>query len=376
MKKPRRVGVSGKRVRAGARLGCPTSAARVKRMLCAATGIGALSIAALLGAFAGPVVTAAMAAQVSVVNVALHQAAGRVVLCVTKDTILAATVDDGTTAASSAANEVAARPPAIVPIGSGRLAVVMGAADWTRDAAGKPTALDEQLPALVKKAATSAGKVDPLNPGANDIESIGITVLEFVRPFVEDIHYKLDLATDTPLVEILLAGFTPGYGPEIWDLRYRVQQKNLGGDYWSTQPMRPSYYQLYPPEKGQPKTFIEAQYPAKLKPLDLARAAQSDPAIGRIRSSSPDINNAVMQIVNGDSAKAATRPAEDFLRLAIPALAGERAKLAMAAVDEYGKFQWVLAPGNLPPAPAETSTPTFRPREVQTDRPSLGLPGK
>ncbi len=113
--------------------------------------------------------------------------------------------------------------------------------------------------------------------------------------------------------------------------------------------------QLYPPEKGQPRTFIEAQYPAKLTPLNLARAAQSDPGVIRIRSSSQEISEAVTAILNGESNKAATRPAEDFLRLAIPVVAGAQAKLAVAAIDQQYRFQWLLAPENAPPAPAETN---------------------
>ena len=242
-------------------------------------GAGTLVLAALLGVFAPLVAPPATAAQVRAVNIVLKQATGRVVFCVTKDTIVVAAVDDGAPAASRAPGGEAPRPPAIVPLGEGRMAVVMGAADWTRDETGKPTLLDEELPALMRKAFTVAGKIDPQNPSADDIESIGVTLLEFVRPFVTDIHYKLDLPADQPLIEVLLADYAAGYGPEIWDLRYRVQQQNLGSDYWDTRPMRPSYYQLYPPEKGQPRTFIEAQYPAKLAPLGLARAAQSDPAV-------------------------------------------------------------------------------------------------
>jgi hypothetical protein len=355
MKKPRRTGVAGKFLYCGA---------------------GLLGLAALIGVLVSPAALPAGAAQVRAVNIALRQAIGRVVFCVTKDTILVAAVDDGGASAPLAPGGLAPRLPAIVPLGAGRIAVVMGATDWTRDDPDKPTLLDEELPALARKAFNSTATADPLNQSASDIEAFGITVLEFIRPFVDDIHYKLDLAADKPLVEVLLAGYTEGYGPEIWDLHYRVQQRNLGSDYWETRPMRPAYYQLYPPDKGQPRTFIEATYPAKLAPLGLVRAARSDPAIGRIRSASQDTNEAVTSILNGESTKAATRPTEDFLRLAIPALSGAQAKLAVAALDQRYKFQWVLAPENAPPAPAETSAQpgTLRQQE-QTERPSLRRAG-
>jgi hypothetical protein len=352
MNKPRRVGVSGKFLWCGA---------------------GVFGLAVLLGAFAPASAPMAKAAQVRLATIALRQAIGRVVFCVTKDTIVIAAVDDAAAPSSLAPGGAPARPPAIAPIGAGRVAVVLGAAEWTRDD-GKPMLLEQELPAMGRKVFNSSEKINPLDQSANDIEAIGVTVLEFVRPYVEDMHSKLALAADEPLFEILLAGYTDGYGPEIWDLKYRVQQKNLGNDYWDTRPMRPAYYQLYPPEKGQPRTFVEAQYPPKLTPLGLTRAAQSDPAVAPIRNSSPEINAAVTAILNGESTKAATRPAEDFLRLAIPVVAGAQAKLAVGAIDQQQRFQWLLAPENLPPAPPPASTPPGQ-RTEQTDRPSLRRAG-
>jgi hypothetical protein len=353
MNKPRRVGLTG------------------KFLLC---GLGVVALASLLGALLPP----AKAAQVRLATIALRQAIGRVVFCVTKDTIVIAAVDDAAAAALRAPSGAPARPPAIAPIGAGRVAVVLGAAEWTRDD-GKPMLLEQELPAMARKVFNSSEKISPLDQSANDIEAIGVTALEFLRPYVEDIHSKLTLAADEPLFEILLAGYTDGYGFEIWDLKYRVQQKNLGNDYWDTRPMRPSYYQLYPPEKGQPRTFIEAQYPPKLTPLGLARAAQSDPAVAPIRNSSQEINAAVTAILNGESIKAATRPVEDFLRLAMPVVAGAQAKLAVGAIDQQQRFQWLLAPENLPAAPAETSVQPTQPgqptRTEQTDRPSLRRAG-
>ena len=346
--------------RADSSAGDPRSG--VRRLICAAIVVTLLALT-----------TASAGAQLSVAAISLHQTTGRVVLCVTKDTILVAAVDAGTTVSAKTLGAATGRPPAIVPLGTGRIGVVMGATDWTRNDA-KPTLLDEQLPTLVKQAFTATKKVDPLNPSADDIESIGISILEYLRPWVSDIHYKLDLGKDDPIVEILLAGYTQGYGPEIWDLRYRVQQKNLVGDYWETQPLRPAYYQLYPPEKGEPKTFIEAQYPARVEPLGLLRATQSDPAVGRMGSSSPAVTAAVASIVKGESVKADTRSAEDFMRLAIPALAGAQSKkMTMAAINEQSNFQWVLGPeGQAAPPPQQTTVQPDRPREVQTERPTLG----
>jgi hypothetical protein len=323
-----------------------------------------LTLVALLAAlmlWSAPVMQAAPQERAG--EMAIRQATGRVVFCVTKDTIIIAAVDGGGAPGS--------RPPAIQPLGAGRVAVVLGAVDWTRGGADKPTQLDAELEAMVRKVVGAASKADPLDQAANDIETIGVTLLDFVRPLITVIHHKLDLAADEPLIEVLLAGYTEGYGPEIWSLRYRVQQRNLGNDYWDTRPMRPAYYQLYPPEKGQPRTFLEAQYPPKLAPLGLLRATQSDAAVGRIRSSSQQINEAVTAILNGESTKAEARPVEDFLRAALPVVAGAQAKSAIGALDQTFRFQWLLAPEDARPV----TTTDAPPQPTEPERPSLRRAG-
>jgi hypothetical protein len=300
-------------------------------------------------------------------DMVIQEAAGRVVFWVAKDAIILAATDQGPEAGTRPPAGLPPRMPAVAPLGAGRVAVLLGAVDWTREGADKTTHLDAELPGLVQQVVRAATRADQLDQ-ATDVESIGVILLEFLRPLAGSIHHKLDLAASEPLVELLLAAYTEGYGPEVWSLHYRVQQRNLGNDYWDTRPLRPAYYQLYPPERGQPQTFVEAQYPPKAAPLGLLRAAQSDAAVARIRTSSEEINKAVTEILNGQSRKADTRPATEFLRAAIPALAGGQAKLAIATVDQQYRFQWVLAPEDAPPAPSE-SQPDARPPEPE--RPSL-----
>lgn len=319
-------------------------------------GTRCLVFAALLAALMfSPTQVVQAAPQLRPSEVVVKQAAGRVVFCVTRDTILVTSVEGGGAPGS--------RPPAITPLGAGRVAVVLGAVDWTLGAADKLTQLDAELPRLAETA-TRASTRDVQADQAGDIESIGVALLEFVRPMIREIHHKLALAADEPLIELLLAGYVEDYGPEIWSLRYRVEQRNLGNDYWDTRPLRPAYYQLYPPEKGQPHTFVEAQYPPKLPPLGLLRATQNDPQLQRIRSSSEEINEAVTAILNGESKKAAARPTADFLRAALPLIAGSGAQLAIAALDEQFRFQWLLAPEDPRPVPTDTRPP-------EPERPSL-----
>jgi hypothetical protein len=293
-------------------------------------------------------------------EVVIKQAAGRVVLCVTGDTILVASIDGGGAPGS--------RPPAITPLGAGRLAVVLGAADWTIGDASKPSQLDAELARLVREA-TRPPSGDPQGEQASDIESIGVTVLEYLRPMVNEIHRKLDLAADEPLLELVLAGYVRDYGPEIWRLRYRVQQRHFGNDYWDTRPLRPAYEQLYPPEKDQPQTFIETQYPPRLAPLGLLRATQTNSQLQRVRTSSEDVSKAIDSVLAGESRKAAARPVAEFLRAAIPVLAGSQASLAIGALDESDRFQWLLAPAD--PLPAPTDSEPGRPQEPEPQRPSL-----
>jgi hypothetical protein len=296
-------------------------------------------------------------AQLVPAGMTIRYAAGRVVFCVAKDAILVSTV---------AAGAPGARMPPIVPLGGGRVAVILGAADWTKGGAEKATQLDSELPGLVRQNLRAASTAEQLDQ-ANDIETLGLSLLEFVRPLIGEIHHKLDLAPNEPLVEVLLAGYTEGYGPEIWSLRYRVQQRNLGNDYWDTRAMRPAYYQLFPPEKGQPQTFVEAKFPSGAAPLALVRAIQSDAATGRIRGSSEQMNEAVTHVLNGESKKAAAAPVAEFLRAVIPAIAGNQANLAIASVDERYRFQWVVAPEEPLPQPQE-SDPNA---PAEPERPSL-----
>jgi hypothetical protein len=337
--------------------------ARVAIEFCTAGALGWV----LLGAFVPrPARAAGAAAQVRVPNAVFKQAAGRVAFCVAKGAIIIAVADGG---------GAGSRPPAVQPVGAGRVAVVLGAADWTGDD-GKLTQLDAELPTIARQVFNATATKNPLDQSASDIEAVGVTLLEFLRPLVSDIHYKLNLAANEPLIEVLLAGYTEGYGPEIWDLHYRVQQQSFGPDYWETRPMRPAYYQLYPPEKGQPRTFVEVQYPAKLAPLGLARAAQSDAQVERIRNSSLQMNAAITAVLNGESVKADARPVEDFVRLAMPVIAGPQAKLAIGAIDEQTHFQWLLAPEDARSAPTETKANQAPPgQQTQTDRPSLRRAG-
>lgn len=288
---------------------------------------------------------------------------GHIVWCVTKDSILIAAVPGG--------GEVGSHLPSIVPIGSFRIGVLLGAVDWMQGSAGKTVRIDSQLPQAIAKATrrpTDQGtqnRPDPNQP--TDIEQIGVGTLELLRPLVGDIHTKLDMKPNEPLVELLLADYVENYGPEIWSLQYHIKQEDLGNGFWDTRIQRPAYYQLYPPEKGSARTFMESQYPPDLPPMGMVqRLAQNDPAVARFRSSSSAADLALKTIADGHSDKALGAPVADFLRSVLPALSGTPSSLVLAKIDAMRGFQWLIPPAELPPPPSQTDS-----KPVEPGAPSL-----
>jgi hypothetical protein len=296
-------------------------------------------------------------------EIVANLAAGRVLFLVARDAILVATVEGQA--------EPGSQPPAIISVNSGRIGVVLGANEWSSPGSGQ---IAFRFDAALPRAATRR-QLPPAQPGISqlpadpiqpiEIEQIGIAMLEVLRPQVAQIHHKLDLAPNEPLVELLLADYVAGYGPEVWSLQYRVRQQNLGNDFWDTRPLRPAYLQLYPPERGKPRTYIEVSYPANMpQPGLIDQLNQPGPPLDRIASATPQTAQAVAAVLKGESNKASAVPLADFLRAALPVLAGGNAKLALARLDESRGFQWLLAPAEPPPTPAQSG-----PQEPE--RPSL-----
>jgi len=173
-------------------------------------------------------------------EIVANLATGRVIFCVTRDAIIVA--------ATSGGGEIGSRAPAVLPVSSGRLGVLLGAIEWAAPDMAKATRFDAELPPVAANALRRPSQKPAQEP--SEIEDIGVGMLELIRPLVDQIHHKLDLAPDEPLVELILADYVQDYGPEIWSLQYRVRQENLSNDFWRTRILRPAYVQLYPPEKG------------------------------------------------------------------------------------------------------------------------------
>lgn len=289
-------------------------------------------------------------------EVAVNLAEGRVVICAAKDGIIVATVD--------AHSEAGSPPPVVAALGDLRAGVIMGAVEWVQpESKDAPARLDEEFPRLVASAVHAGAKAGD-SGSASDIEAIGVAVLERLRVLAGQLHRKINIAEEEPLLRIVLAGYVEGYGPEAWTLDYRIRQEELANDYWQTRVLRPSYTQLYPPEKGQPRTLVEVRYPpenrAKDEPelLDLLR--QNDPRLSNLRAANELLAKSVAFVVDGQSQKSAAVSDIDFLKPALRAVTRPDAQFTMAYVDFDRGFQWVLQPPKSaapPPTDAKPEEP-------------------
>ncbi len=298
-------------------------------------------------------------------EVAANLAEGRVVICAAKDGIILAAMD--------AHGEAGSQPPAIAILSAERMGVMLGAVEWVQpDSKDKPVRLDNEFHSLVVAALNDAGQKDT-GFRASDIESIGIAVLERLRVLAGLLHHKINLGEDEPLIRIVLAGYVRDYGPEAWTIDYHIRQDPLGNDIWRTRVLRPSYNQLYPPEKGQPKTFIEVRYPpenrATGEPELLDLLQQNDSRLTKIRAANEIQAKSVTLAVEGQSQKTDAASLVNFLKAALPAISAPETKLTMAKVDYDGGFQWILQPPKAPgPPPGET--PSDKTPE-EPERPTL-----
>jgi len=298
-------------------------------------------------------------------EVAVNLAEGRVVVCAAKDGIILATMDTH--------SEPDSKPPAIAILSSERMGVMLGAVEWLRpDSNDKPIRLDQEFHALTAAALNTAGK--PRDPdAASDIESIGVSVLERLRKVAGLLHHKINLGEDEPVLRIVLAGNQHDYGPEAWTIDYFIRQDALGNGFWRTRVLRPSYYQLYPPEKGKPRTLLEVRYPPENRATDapelLDLLQQNDPRITAIRASNANITKSVNFLTDGQSQKSAAASDVDFLKAALTAVAPQGAQFSIGLVDFDRGFQWAVQPPEAP-APPEAETPAEKAPE-EPERPSL-----
>jgi len=269
-------------------------------------------------------------------EIVANLAGGRLIIQVTRDAIVFGAIDHPLEATSV--------PPRVAQIDRGHVAVFFGASEWQLPAAPKPIRLDHQTERVYA--------ADPHYQHSEDVESdleqIGVAFLEKLRPLVSQLHHKIDLKPEEPLLQIVLLGYAPkAYGPEVWLIEYRVEQSQPGSkdDYLQTHVLRPRFTQLYPPEKHEARTLLEIRFPDNLPGIPLlGLLQQNDPRIAKIRASDARFTKLTDLIERGQANKAATQDASDFLRAVLPLLAGDSKFIQASLGEDYG-FRWIVPPG-------------------------------
>ena len=293
-------------------------------------------------------------------EIVANLAGGRVIVHVARDGIIVF-------AAINQPVEAGGVPPRMVELDATHVGILLGASEWRIPAEPQPVRLDrnfQRVTASDPKYAFGSGEAEP------DLETIGVAFLEKLRPLVSQLHHKIDLPSDEPLLELVLIGYgRNNYGPEVWTIEYRVQQEQVAtrGEYLQTRILRPRFNQLYPPEKHAPRMIVETRYPAEQKaPTLMALIQGSDPAIDRVRSSDPRFAKVVEAIDKGQAQKAAPTDAADFMRAVLP-LISENQPFILAKMEEQRGFDWIVPPEE----PIERAKKTEEDKNRPPEAPSL-----
>jgi hypothetical protein len=235
--------------------------------------------------------------------------------------------------------------------------------EWVELNSGKPPVrLDRELSAVSGFTTRAVANMEPGEAG--DLENIGMAFLERLRPVTGQLHHELGLKSGEPIIQIVVAGYQKDYGPEVWVLSYRLQQRQLRDDYWDTLAQRPGYTQLYPPEKHDPRTLVEFRYPPETKGPTLQELlGENDQRLAAIRSADPTAGAAAQLILDGAAQKTNPEGATAFIRGAMTATAPAGSTLTLAILHEGDRFDWIVPPTDVPEKPDEKrdqSAPTLR----------------
>jgi hypothetical protein len=295
-------------------------------------------------------------------EVVVNFAAGRVVIAVVKDAILIGTIENKI--------ESQTHPPIPMAMNRTRAGILLGAVDWFSPSSQLQLArLDSELPHLHGHFAVPGPHINQVQPTAeaSDIESVGQNLYERMNVIAGNLHGKLDWPQDEPVAELILADYLQGYGPEVWQLTFNLKQEMQRLDYYDTHISHPTYLQSWPPEKGQPRTLVEFQYPPENPTptlLDLLR--RKDPRFEKICASDVKMREVADLLLQGQSGKILAADATQFLRAALAVLAPQDARQTMAIIGIDTGFDWILRP---PPEPKRASAQPDQERPA--DAPSL-----
>jgi hypothetical protein len=246
-------------------------------------------------------------------EIVANLAGGRVIVHVTKDDVIVfAAIDQPV--------ETGSIPPRVMEIDNTHVGVLLGASEWRLPADPKPVRLDrdfQRIGGRDPRLRTDPTEAEP------DLEAIGVSFLERLRPLVAQLHHKIEIAADEPLFEVVIIGYAPHYGPEVWTVEYRVQQQEVGtrAEYLQTRILRPRFTQLYPPEKKAPRTIVEARYPATIKdPTVMEMIQGNDPRIAQLRGGEPRFAKVLESVDRGQQ------------------------PFVLATMDEEHGIEWIVPP--------------------------------
>lgn len=289
-------------------------------------------------------------------EVLANLAAGRVAILVCKDGMVVATAESPV--------EPGTLPPMIVPLSAFRVGVLLGPLEWIWPGSGRsPLRLDAALRRAGGEAARARNTT--IADAASDIETIGLAFLTPLRSAAAQIHSRLRLQQKDVLAELLLAGYAKEYGPEVWSLRYRLEQHLLRGDFYETVVHRPEYIQLYPPEKGQPHTLVETRYPPDdaSEPRLLDLLIGGDSRVSALHRGDAPMERAAERVEKGESQKVPFLDGVDLLRASMQAVTPRDRRQMLAAIKENTGVEWL--------AGEELSAPALPQEKREPGAPSL-----
>jgi hypothetical protein len=268
-------------------------------------------------------------------EIVANLAGGRVIVHVAHEMIILAAIDQPV--------ERNSIPPRVMEIDTTHVGVLLGASEWQIPADPKPIRLDRNF----HRAATVVSQYQGSPDAEPDLESIGTTFLEKLRPLVAQLRNKLDFSPDEPIFQIVVIGFAPNdYGPEVWVVEYRLEQEQVAtrGEYWQTRILRPRFTQLYPPEKHAPRTLVESRYPPEMKGPTLREMIQSnDPKVAGIATGQPRFEKVLENLHGGQAQKAVAADSVDFMRAVLKVIAGD-SRYVLGTLQEQRGFEWIVPP--------------------------------
>jgi hypothetical protein len=291
-------------------------------------------------------------------EVVANLAGGRVIVQVSRELISFAVIDQPIETNSHT-------PPRVLSLDTTHVGVLFGAEEWEVASDPKPVRLDRNFMRIGKQDPRYQSYPDDAEP---DLEGIGVGFLERLRPLVSQLHNKLNFGPEEPIFELIIIGYARDYGPEVWQVDYRVEQEDVaarGVSYFQTRIMRPRFNQLYPPEgKKSPRRLVETRYPEDMEGPDLnALIARDAPSILKISTGDPRFAKVIQNINNGQAQKSVDADATEVLRAMVPVVSGTR-NFVLGTISEQQGFDWVVPPVE----PIEKAAPD---KDQPPDAPSL-----